>query len=125
MSALPPKVFGAPRSAASRIADSATETCATTVEERGACGSGGSCTSGGVCTVTLGASQSMALRLIANEMSTTVSPSAIVLGCIGRRIIPPDEINLTGLYRPADEGASVAGSSCFGGGDGQVARHHL
>ncbi len=94
LSALPPKVFGAPRSAASRIAASATETCATTVEERGAVGSGGNCASCGFCKVALGASQSMALRLIANETSTTVIPSAMVLGCIGRRIIPPDENQL-------------------------------
>ncbi|MBX4298669.1 hypothetical protein K4H04_23200, partial [Mycobacterium tuberculosis] len=53
-----------------------------------------------------------------------MSPSAIVLGCIGRRIVPPDENQLDGLYRPPDEGASVAGSRCFGGGGRRPARDH-
>ena len=47
LSALPAKVRGAPRSAASRIADSAIATGAITVEARGAGGSGGNSTSAG------------------------------------------------------------------------------
>ena len=67
LSALPLKVRGAPRSAASRIADSATATGAITVELRGAGGSGGNSTSAGAWTVPRGATQSMTFRLIRNE----------------------------------------------------------
>ena len=67
LSALPLKIRGAPRSAASRIADSAIAIGAITVEARGAGGSGGNSTSVGARTVSRGASQSMTFRLTTNE----------------------------------------------------------
>ena len=90
LSALPLKDFGAPRSAASRIADSETITGAITMELRGAGVSGGNWTSTGGLTVPRGASQSIAFRLIKNETATTATPIRIHFRCIGRRIIPPD-----------------------------------
>src|SRR5882757_5049051 len=93
LSALPLNVFGAPRSAASRIADSATATCAITTELRGAGGSGGNWTSAGGWTAARGASQSIAFRLIKNETATTAVPIKIVLRRIGGRIVPPDRLN--------------------------------
>ena len=92
-SALPLKARGEPRSAASRIADSATAIGAITMELRGAGGSGGNSTSTGGLTVPLGASQSIAFRLTRNETATTATPIRIVLGCIGRRIVPPDRLS--------------------------------
>jgi hypothetical protein len=90
LSALPAKLRGAPRSAASRMALSATETVATTLETRGAGGSGGNSTSTGALTWPRGASQSMAFRLTKNETATTAIASRIVLRLTARRIVPPD-----------------------------------
>jgi hypothetical protein len=86
LSALPAKVRGAPRSAASRSAVSVITIGATMLELRGAAGSGGNSTSTGAGTVLRGDSQSMAFRLTKNETATTATPSRIVF----RRIVPPD-----------------------------------
>ena len=90
LSALPAKVRGAPRSAASRIAVSAIATGAMMLELRGAGGSGGNSTSTGAPTVPRGDSQSMVFRLTKNETATTAIASRIVLKLTARRIVPPD-----------------------------------
>src|ERR1019366_514348 len=89
LSALPAKVRGAPRSAASRIAVSAILTGAMMLELRGAGGSGGNSTSTGAPTVPRGDSQSMVFRLTKNETATTAIPSRIVLRFTARRIVHP------------------------------------
>ena len=88
LSALPAKVRGAPRSAASRMAVSAIATGARMVELRG--GNGGNSTSTGAATFPRGASQSIVLRLTKNETATTAIASRIVLRLTARRIVPPD-----------------------------------
>ena len=98
-SALPLKARGELRSAASRIAVSATAIGAITVELRGAAASGGNSTSAGGLTVPRGASQSIAFRLIRNETAITATPIRIVLECIGRRIVPPDRLS-PGIFGP-------------------------
>ena len=90
LSALPAKLRGAPRSAASRMALSAIATGAMMLELRCAGGSGGNWTSTGARTVPRGDSQSIAFRLTRNETATTAIPIRIVFRLIGRRIIPPD-----------------------------------
>ena len=92
LSALPAKERGAPRSAASRIADSATAIGAITVDARGAGGSGGNSASAGGRFVARGATKSITFRLATNETTTTASAIEIVFRCIGRRIVPPDPI---------------------------------
>ena len=92
LSALPVKLRGAPRSAASRIADSVTAIGAITVDARGAGGSGGNSASAGGRFVARGATKSITFRLAANETTTTASAIEIVFRCIGRRIVPPDPI---------------------------------
>ena len=79
LSALPAKLRGAPRSAASRIAVSAIATGAMMLEMRGAGGSGGNSTSTGAVNAPRGDSQSMALRLTKNETAITAIASRIVL----------------------------------------------
>jgi hypothetical protein len=90
LSALPVKLRGAPRSAASRIADSATIIGAITVDARGAGGSGGNSASAGGRSVARGATKSITFRLATNETITTASAIKTVFRCIGRRIVPPD-----------------------------------
>ena len=90
LSALPAKLRGAPRSAASRIAESAIATGARMLEERGAGGSGGNSTSTGGRTLPRGATQSITFRLTKNETASTATPSRIAFRLIGRRIVPPD-----------------------------------
>ena len=89
LSALPWNVFGVPRSAASRIADSAIATGAITREARGAGGSGGNSTSTGA-PPPRGDSQSIAFRLTKNETATTAIAIRIVLRSILNGIVPPD-----------------------------------
>ena len=105
LSALPLKFRGAPRSAASRIADSAIAIGAITVDKRGAGGSGGNSTSAGARTSPRGATKSMSFRLTTNDMTTTASAIATVFRCIGRRIPPgsirPPQRRFTGKGRAA------------------------
>ena len=88
LSALPANERGAPRSAASRIADSATAIGAITVDARGAGGSGGNSASAGARFVARGATKSITFRLATNETMTTASAIETVFRCIGRRIVP-------------------------------------
>ncbi len=90
LSALPAKLRGAARSAASRMAESAIATGAMITELREAGGSGGNWASAGAATVPRGDSQSMAFRLTKNETTTTAIASRIVLRLTARRIVPPD-----------------------------------
>ena len=108
LSALPAKVRGALRSAASRIAVSAIATGAMMLDARGAGGSGGSSTSTGARTAPRGATQSIAFRLTKNETASAATPSRIILGLIGRRIVPPD--CSTGEFYRAGKGRARAGS---------------
>ena len=94
LSALPANDRCAPRSAASRIADSAIATGAMIVELRGAGGSGGNSASTGGLVAPRGATQSMTFRLITNETATTAVAIKIVFRCIGRRNRPPKPIEL-------------------------------
>src|SRR5580704_14502825 len=107
LSALPAKVRGAPRSAASRIAGSAIATWAMMLEIRGADGSGGNSTSTGAGTEPRGDSQSMAFRLIKNETATTAIASRIVLRLTAKRIVPPYWLHRR-VYRAGSGGARVA-----------------
>ena len=90
LSALPAKVRGAPRSAASRIAAIEIATGTMMLEMRGAGGSGGNSANTGAGTARRADSQSMALRLMKNETATTAIASRIILSRIGRRIVPPN-----------------------------------
>ena len=98
LSALPLKLRGVARSAASRIADNAIATGAITKEAREAGGSGGNSTCASFGKVARGDSQSMAFRLMKNDTAITaiairpavrrnVRPS---LSRNGSCIIPPD-----------------------------------
>ena len=89
LSALPAKLWGAARSAASRIAVSAITTGASTKERFDTGGNGGSSTSSGAGVRLRGAIQSMAFRLTKNETATTAIPTRIVLRLSASRIIPP------------------------------------
>jgi hypothetical protein len=90
LSALPLKLCGAARSAASRIAVSEIATGASTTELRDAGGSGGKAVSAGALIGPLGDSQSRAFRLAKKDIATTTLASRIVFGRNGRRIVPPD-----------------------------------
>ena len=94
LSALPAKVRGAPRSAASRIAPSAIATGAMMLELRGAGGSGGNSTSTGAAPSPRGDSQSIVFRLTKNETATTAIASRIVLEAHRQTHCPP------GLIQP-------------------------
>ena len=89
-SALPLKLRGVLRSAELRIADSEIATGAITTELREAGGNGGTSTRAGGLTAARGASQSIAFRLTTNDAAITATAMTIVLGCIGRRIVPPN-----------------------------------
>ena len=93
-SALPLKFRGAPRSAASRMADSAMATEAITVELREAGGSGGNSTSSGGWTVSRGDTQSMTFRLIRNDAATTAMAIRIVFETHRQTHRPPGPIEL-------------------------------
>ena len=90
LSALPAKVRGAARSAASRMAVSAIATGARMNEMRGAGGSAGNSTSAGAGTAPRSPSKFIAARLTKNEATTTAIASRIVLRLTARRIVPPD-----------------------------------
>ena len=107
LSALPLKLRGALRSAASRIADSAIATGAITVDARGAAGSGGNSTSVGARTSPRGATKSKTFRLTTNETTMTATAIAIVLGCIGRRIGSPIIERSRAFYREGGRRASA------------------
>ena len=79
LSALPEKVRGVPRSAASRIAASEIDAVAMMLELRGAGGSGGNSTSTGALIAPRGDSQSMIFKLAKNETAITAIASRIVL----------------------------------------------
>ncbi len=113
LSALPVKVRCAPRSTASRIAESAITTGAITTEARGAGRSGGNSTSTGARTTPRGATQSMTFRLTTNETATTATAARIFLRCIGRRIVPPEPLNRPSFYR-GGEGDARAGAAAVG-----------
>ena len=93
LSALPAKVRGEPRSAASRMAASAIATGTRMIELREAAGSGGNCASSGVGVAPRGASQFIAVRLTPNETTITAIPSRIVLRLTADRIVPPRRSN--------------------------------
>jgi hypothetical protein len=112
LSALPAKERAAPRSAASRIADSATAIGAITVDARGAGGSGGNSASAGGWFVARGATKSITFRLTANETMTTASAIEIVLRCIGRRIVPPDPIGIAPTRFTAKRGGTPVWLGC-------------
>ena len=86
LSALPEKLRGVPRSAASRIAVMGMVTWARITELRGAGGSGGRSARAGREPAPRGENQSIAFRLTKNETATTAIASRMVL----RRIVPPD-----------------------------------
>src|SRR5215471_9394055 len=100
LSALPLKLVCALRSAASRIADSAIETGATTKELREAGGSGGGSVMTGAWIAPPGDSQSIAFRLTRKEIATTPSAIPTVLSRLSRCILPPDEASRR-VYRAA------------------------
>ena len=93
LSALPVKLRGAPRSAASRIADSAIATGA--MMHRSCAGPAAAAAvrpAPARVTVPRGDSQSIAFRLTKNETATTAIPIRIVLSASASadRIVPPD-----------------------------------
>src|SRR5712671_623322 len=110
LSALPLKVRGVPRSAASRIALKAIATGAITRDDRGVGGSGGNSTSTGA--PPRGDSQSMVFRLTKNETTTTAIAVRIVFRSNCRPIVPPDSISR--VYRAGEGGASDAPAAVSG-----------
>ena len=86
---MPAKLWGAARSAASRIAVSAIATGASTKERFDTGGNGGSSTSSGAGVRPRGAIQSIAFRLTKKETATTAIPTRIVLRLTASRIVPP------------------------------------
>ena len=106
LSALPAKLRGAPRSAASRIAVSAIATGAMMLELRGAGGSGGNSTSTGALTCRAAHSQSMAFRLTKNETAITATAIRIVLRCTADAS-SPRTIEPRSVYRAGRGGARV------------------
>src|SRR6266702_6546320 len=89
LSALPAKLRGAAFSACSRIADSAIDTGATTIELLATGGSGGSCATGGAVVAPRGDSQSIAFRLMKNDAAITATAIRTVFKFNVRRISPP------------------------------------
>src|SRR4051812_5436499 len=107
LAALPAKLRGVPRSAASRIAPSVIATGAMMVEVRGAAGRGGNSTSTGAWPP--GASQSIALRLAAKARAMTIAAIRMVL----RRIIGVYRSHV-GWAKPQDANASWGVPTIFG-----------
>ncbi len=93
LSALPEKLRGVPRSAASRIAVMGMVTWARITELRGAGGSGGRSARAGREPAPRGENQSIAFRLTKNETATTAIASRMVLS----RIVPPGLIQIGSL----------------------------
>ena len=100
LSALPAKLRGALRSAASRIADSAIDDrrhhggAARRRRQRRQLGKHRRAGSWRAAH-----SQSMTFRLAKNETAITASAIRIVLRCIGRRIVPPDRLKLDSVLQ--------------------------
>ncbi len=90
LSALPAKLRGAARSAASRMALIEIATGVMTLEISGVGGSGGNSTSTGPGTVPRVDSQSIALRLAKNDTAITATANRMVFRRLDRRIVPPD-----------------------------------